>query len=643
MRLEEYWGVGPKTRERLEAELGTERAVEAIETGAVRALVSAGLSRGRATRILRRANGGEGMSVLATRDTRAVYKELLDVASDYAVTEDAADRIRVLTPLMERDRATERLDAVMDAAESWGRLDAETRERVLSAFAEFAEDERIGDDEAAVRTVLALREAGLSDGGSASSEGRSPSDRSSGQSPREDEASGDSSDPLSDGAFSRVADIDGDDLRAAASALADLDGGDVARGVDDELDALRDSLESVEALSADSLDAMEEIREEARAGAEFGEVVVDYVASETEAGFQRVRDATPDDAVDAADFVNATLRDLTDDLRETVEERERSVARRLRGRIAETQSAIDAAKAAVSDLSFHLSLARFAHDFDLTRPAFTENGFAVRNARNVSIEASGEAVQPITYAVGGHDLSSESASDADPTPPDGDRVSVLTGANSGGKTTLLETMCQVALLAQMGLPVPAEHAEVSISEDIVFHRRHASFNAGVLESTLRSIVPPLTDGANTLMLVDEFEAITEPGSAADLLHGLVRLTVDRGALGVFVTHLADDLKPLPEKARKDGIFAEGLDDDLELEVDYQPRFGTVGKSTPEFIVSRLLAGADDRTERAGFETLARAVGEEAVQRTLDDWSPEASTAERSAASETNASGSGDDD
>ena len=93
---------------------------------------------------------------------------------------------------------------------------------------------------------------------------------------------------------------------------------------------------------------------------------------------------------------------------------------------------------------------------------------------------------------------------------------------------------------------------------------------------------------------------------------------------MFVTHLADDLKPLPEKARKDGIFAEGLDDDLGLEVDYQPRFGTVGKSTPEFIVSRLLAGADERAERAGFETLARAVGEEAVQRTLDDWSPEAS-------------------
>ncbi|MDY6780376.1 MAG: hypothetical protein SV760_07515, partial [Halobacteria archaeon] len=92
------------------------------------------------------------------------------------------------------------------------------------------------------------------------------------------------------------------------------------------------------------------------------------------------------------------------------------------------------------------------------------------------------------------------------------------------------------------------------------------------------------------------------------------LTVDRGAVGVFVTHLAEDLDPLPDEGRIDGIFAEGLDNDLELQVDYQPRFGELGKSTPEFIVSRLIAESGDRNEKAGFETLARAVGVEKVQR-----------------------------
>lgn len=585
MRLEEYWGVGPKTSDRLASTLGVERAIEAIESGDVRALVSAGLSRGRATRILRRANGGEGMSVLATRDTRAVYKELLGAASDYAVTATAADRIRVLTPLLDREQAEARLDGVMAAVESWTDLDGETRNAVLDAFEAHADADRIGEEQASVRTALALRDAGVSGG-----------------------------------AFERVADIDRDDLEAAANALADLKGGDggtVARGVDEDLDSLRDALAEVEALQQDSLDAVESIREEARAGAEFAEVVVDFVSSETGAGYSRVRDATPDDAIDAGDFVGATLRELLADLREATEERERTVARRLRGRIAESQTAIDAANEAVGDLAFSLSLARFSVAFDCSRPEFTENGFAVTGARNVAlVSVDDDSVQPVNYAVGDHDLGSEGG------PPNGDRVAVLTGANSGGKTTLLETLCQLALLAQMGLPVPAERAQISLSEDIVFHRRHASFNAGVLESTLQSIVPPLSDDSETLMLVDEFEAITEPGSAADLLHGLVRLTADRGALGVFVTHLADDLKPLPEKARKDGIFAEGLNDDLELKVDYQPRFGTVGRSTPEFIVSRLLAGTDDRAVRSNFETLARAIGEQAVQRTLADWSPE---------------------
>jgi len=78
----------------------------------------------------------------------------------------------------------------------------------------------------------------------------------------------------------------------------------------------------------------------------------------------------------------------------------------------------------------------------------------------------------------------------------------------------------------MGLPVPAEEAEVGAFDRIVFHRRHASFNAGVLESTLKSVVPPLVEDGRTLMLVDEFEAITEPGRAANLLNGLVTLTVD---------------------------------------------------------------------------------------------------------------------
>ncbi|MCD2201921.1 MutS-related protein [Halobacterium sp. KA-6] len=575
MRLEEYWGVGPKTADKLETELGVPDAVDAIESANVRALVDAGISRGRATRILRRANGGEGMDALATDDARAVYKELVALAADYAVTPGAADRIRVRTPLTDRDAMRERLDDVEAARETWARLGGETKQAVLDTFD--AHDDAGDTQRAAVETALALQDAVSEDSG----------------------------------VFAAVTTLDRDALEDAVEALRHLTGDGVAAGADAKLDRLRERASDLE---RDTFDVLEDVRSQGVEGTdEFREAFVQYVASEAGVEPRRVRNAMAADAADAADFVSTTLRALADDVREDERDREDEVAAELRGAISNAREEVDAAVTAVSDLAVDVSLARFAEAHDLTRPDFVDaDAIAVENARNLSLAADGGDVQPVTYAVGDHSLD----------PPNGDRVTVLTGANSGGKTTLLETLCQVAVLAAMGLPVPADRAELGPVDAIVFHRRHASFNAGVLEATLNSVIPPLTEGDRTLMLVDEFEAITEPGSAADLLHGLVTLTVDEQALGVFVTHLADDLEPLPDVARTDGIFAEGLSQDLDLLVDYQPRFGTVGKSTPEFIVSRLVADAGDRAERAGYETLARAVGEEAVQRTLADaeWS-----------------------
>jgi len=583
MRLEDYWGVGPKTSELLASELGVEAAVEAIESGDVRTLTDAGLSRGRATRILRRVEGGPAMDVLATRDTREVYKDLLAVIGRYAVTDHAADRIRLLTPLAERADIEDRLTDVIEARDTWARLDDSDRKTVMDAFEAY---ERLDGEQSAVRAALALLDAGLDSG-----------------------------------VFAPLGDLETDALADGADALAALDGdGTVADGADERLDRLESRLGTVDDMAADSDAVVEAVRGEIRTPEEFEEGVLDHVVRETDVDIERVRAAMPSDAADARDFVAETLRSLADDLRSAVDERAETVAETARETIADTRPEIDAAVAAVDDIALSLSLARFAIDFDLTEPAFVEDSdvLAVEGARNLFLEAADESVQPVDYAVGDHQLQYSTAN----APPSGDRVTVLTGANSGGKTTLLETLAQVQLLAQMGLPVPAETAAVGLVDAIVFHRRHASFNAGVLESTLKNVVPPLSAEGHTLMLVDEFEAITEPGSAADLLHGLVTLTVEREALGVFVTHLADDLEPLPESARVDGIFAEGLTPELELEVDYQPRFETVGRSTPEFIVSRLVADADDREERAGFDTLARAIGQEAVQRTLSDarWS-----------------------
>ena len=575
MELEAYWGVGPKTRATLESSIGREAAAEAIETGDVWTLVDAGVERHRATRVVRRAQSADGMDLLATRDARSVYKELIELAADYAVNDDAAGRVRTLTPLTDRRAIEERLDAVERAAETWAALDDATRAAVLDAFE--AHDPAAGGRLAAVRAVVALDEAGA--------EGP---------------------------AFEPVADLDADRLADAATALSALADGRLGTGADEELDRLREAREAVDAMAADAPSLVDALRSEGvRDTAGFRDGLVEHLRSETAVDPARAREAMAEGAADATAFVTETLRNLRASVDEAIDERTATVRAELEADVEAAGEDVDRARRAVARVGRDVSLARFVEAFDLARPGWVDGDpgtLAVAGARNLSLAAADEPVQPVTYALGEHDLG----------PPSGQQVAVLTGANSGGKTTLLETLCQVEILAHMGLGVPAERATLSPCDRIVFHRRHASFNAGVLESTLQSVVPPLVSGDRTLMLVDEFEAITEPGRAADLLYGLVNLTVEEGALGAFVTHLADDLEPLPETARTDGIFAEGLTDDLELAVDYQPRFGEVGRSTPEFIVSRLVANADDRGEKAGFRTLARSVDTDVVQRTLSE-------------------------
>jgi len=582
MDLEAYWGIGPKTRETLESSIGTEAAVEAIESGNVRRLVEAGVDRSRVTRVLRHARSADGMALLATRDARLVYKGLLDSIADHAVSEAAADRLRTLTPLADQAEMSAHLDAVERGRRGWERLGSDARTAVLDAFERYdgTPDGRI----AAVETAIELSELDVvGDDRQTEDGGRS--------------------------VFDPIAALDTDALADAAVALDALGGDRIDRGADDELDRLRDARESVDRLSANAEGVLEELRSEGVGDtAAFREGFVEYLRRETTVDPARVRSSMAQDAVDASGFLTQTLRTLRSDLEAAIEERSTDVRADLEAAIEAAGEDVDRAGEAVTTVARELSLGRFAAAYDLQRPRYVDDGLAAADARSLSLLEADADIQPITYAVGEHGLDA----------PTGERVTVLTGANSGGKTTLLETLCEITVLAHMGLPVPAAAAEVSVFDRLVFHRRHASFNAGVLESTLQSVVPPLVSGDRTLMLVDEFEAITEPGRAADLLGGLVRLSIAESAIGTFVTHLANDLEPLPDAARTDGIFARGLTESLELEVDYQPRFGEVGRSTPEFIVSRLVANADDRAEEAGFRTLADAVDTDMIQRTLSD-------------------------
>lgn len=171
---------------------------------------------------------------------------------------------------------------------------------------------------------------------------------------------------------------------------------------------------------------------------------------------------------------------------------------------------------------------------------------------------------------------------------DGERMALLTGANSGGKTTLLETIAQIVLMAHAGLPVPATAAIVPAVDQVHFFAQRRSLGAGAFESFLRRFFPIVHAKGRVLVLADELEAMTELEAASEIIAAFLDHLAERDALAVVATHMAPHVAPaVHAPVRIDGIEARGLDDEGRLIVDRSPRLGYIARSTPELILRRL--------------------------------------------------------
>ncbi|AFK22231.1 DNA mismatch recognition protein [Pyrococcus sp. ST04] len=226
------------------------------------------------------------------------------------------------------------------------------------------------------------------------------------------------------------------------------------------------------------------------------------------------------------------------------------------------------------ELEFFLALKKFSEGF--TFPEITVGSIGFVEGRNLFIDNP----QPVSYFVGEARGKFKGVQPA--------RIIILTGANSGGKTSLLELTLQIVILAHMGLPVPAKEAWIEpLDEVFFFKRKKAVYGAGAFENSLKALVRSLKGKGKKLILIDEFENITEPGAAVKILAELLKIAEEKGFYVIIVSHLGEDLKKELPSARVDGIEARGLDENLNLIVDRQPKFGVIGRSTPELIVEKL--------------------------------------------------------
>ena len=225
-----------------------------------------------------------------------------------------------------------------------------------------------------------------------------------------------------------------------------------------------------------------------------------------------------------------------------------------------------------------LSIARWARHDRCVMPELVDHGLWLDEGRHVLL---GVDPDPVTYGLGSAAIKGDQQS-----------LALLTGANSGGKTTLLECMAYACILAHMGLPVPAKHARVGKVDALhILAKAGGTQSAGALEQTLVELATVVSDPTPKLILADELEAITEPGAGARIIAGmLLAAEAQPDTSMLLVTHLAPAILASTgrDDLRVDGIEASGLSPDLELLVDRTPKRNHLARSTPELIVKRLV-------------------------------------------------------
>lgn len=278
------------------------------------------------------------------------------------------------------------------------------------------------------------------------------------------------------------------------------------------------------------------------------------------------------------------LEALIDDAKTTKTELEHKIKANAAKKLKDKYSKLAEAMHTIAELDLYLALGAFAREYNLKKPTYSDK-IEFKNARNLFLNR--EKQQKISYILGGSKNEKE-------------KITVLTGANSGGKTTLIKTLAQIQILAQMGFPVPAEEAEIPILDEVYYIDKYVGvMDAGAFEEMLETLIPVVVKKTRKLVLVDELEAITEPGAAANILASILEMLSETDCYAVFITHLSEEILPhLNKDIRVDGIEASGLDEDLNLIVDRQPKFGVVGKSTPELIIQRLFMMSDDEEKNA---------------------------------------------
>ena len=228
--------------------------------------------------------------------------------------------------------------------------------------------------------------------------------------------------------------------------------------------------------------------------------------------------------------------------------------------------------------------ARFAAKFRCTRPGFLSDqptALYLESARHPLLESrlhgEGGTVVPISVSLSG-DV----------------RQMIISGPNTGGKSVSLKTVGLLAMMAQSGVPVPAEKAVfpllnaflADIGDAQSIEKNLSTFSAHI--ANVNRIVARAD--ASSLVLIDELGSATDPDEGSALAAAVAERLLRAGAWTIISTHLTA-LKVYAENTPGVVNAAVGLDEDT-LEPTYELRQGVPGASAGISMAARLGMNAE---------------------------------------------------
>jgi DNA mismatch repair protein MutS2 len=319
--------------------------------------------------------------------------------------------------------------------------------------------------------------------------------------------------------------------------------------------------------------------------------------------------------------------ELNNELVRLLEEEQAEIHRILQEmtqRIGAQSGPILAAVEALAELELQFAKARFAEDYNCveakgpcrdgrlalpeseaslpkpeSREAEAEGRLLLQNARHPLLErnlkSKGLSVVPISIELEGSN-----------------RQLIITGPNTGGKTVTLKTIGLLALMAQSGLPVPADRAELPVFDAVLadigdyqsIEQNLSTFSAHVTNIDFIS----RTATRDSLVLLDELGSATDPEEGAALAVAIAAHFARIACMTVVSTHHTS-LKVYG--ANSPGVINASVGfNESTLQPTYELKIGVPGASAGINIAQRLgLNPSIIESARSRLGTQARDVGQ----------------------------------